>query len=795
MSRKSNRRARRGNVLVLTALFLVPIFAFVAMAVDLGLVALAQTQCQNAADLAALTGVRTVNGNAQNNFQSGTATSNAVTAAGNNYILSKAVDDDWLTIQLGTYSYDSTQQKFVANVGSVPNGQPPTLVKATVNYTGNYAFARALGMSGFNLTSTAIAVHRPRDISIVLDFSGSMNNESDLWNCETYLGTWNGTPNNPESVYPLFGHYSSASANLQQSSGNPLVGTCNISTSVLGMPPLVNDFVSSNRGVQPSTSAFTSAPDSYATVPAGDNYLLQNLNTGGSYAQTVADFNNGSTAKNATFESKGYAQYTGQASNGYTEGPRYWGKSFFIWPPDPKNDWRVKFFGTNDNTKLWDAGGNWRTPTAGGYTINYAAILNWIQNTGPNPFPSQLRAPRITYYASIPSDVPASAYNYANANEQIGNNDQRFWKEFIDFALGVWMAPGGATQTPGNPSCSYGPDFTWGTVQVSAPPGGASPKYMNYLDNPLRPRHRFWFGPMTMIQFILDAGIAPGTAHDISMFAAKMGIQAALQDIQTNHPNDLVALLLFSRPHFNGEPTDAGAFNSAQFSLGNDYSTMMNGLWYAPNSSTADIAPWDPNGLQCPHSHGDYDSNTTSNYGFMLAHNEFVSSSTAMPTGGNGRNGANRLVIFETDGMANCAADGGGTWDGTDYNIGGSSPINQWSGMAADQAVYTCARRLTALTTDNTNGPGFSTPSKPVIIHCIAFGAIFQTTAPASATAPAVTLLQTVSNYGQTTFPSSASDPTNGYKWCIGTLGQRQAKLQQAFQTIINGGVGVSLIQ
>jgi len=115
--------------------------------------------------------------------------------------------------------------------------------------------------------------------------------------------------------------------------------------------------------------------------------------------------------------------------------------------------------------------------------------------------------------------------------------------------------------------------------------------------------------------------------------------------------------------------------------------------------------------------------------------------------------------------------------------------------MAADQAVYNCARRLTALTTDTTNGPGFSTPSKPVIIQCIAFGAIFQPTAPASATSPAVTLLQTVSNYGQTNFPSSASDPNDGYKWCIGTLSQRQSKLQQAFQTIINGGVGVSLIQ
>ena len=32
------------------------------------------------------------------------------------------------------------------------------------------------------------------------------------------------------------------------------------------------------------------------------------------------------------------------AFNGYTQGPGYWGKTFFIWPPDPTNDWRKKYF-------------------------------------------------------------------------------------------------------------------------------------------------------------------------------------------------------------------------------------------------------------------------------------------------------------------------------------------------------------------------------------------------------------------------------------------------------------------
>lgn len=790
---------RRGNVLVLTVLGLIPFFALVALAVDLGVLSLAQTQCQNAADLAAMTGVRTLNGNTGNN--SSAAPTNALNMVGQNTILSAKVDPETVNIQLGRYVYDDTQQKFVPQIPG-PAGQNYTLVQATVNYTGSYAFAKVLGLNTYNLTATAQAVHRPRDVCIVLDFSGSMNNESDLWNCEGYLGNMIGTPNNTEAVFPLFGHYSSVgAANLQQTNNsNSLVGECNISQPAAGTPAMVNDFVQSGHGVSPSVSAFVSQPDSYSTNPQGDNYLFTNQNTGSNYAETVADVT-GSTARNSNFENNGYNYYTGAASSGYTMGPRYWGKTFFLWPPDPKNDWRSRFFidsttgqPLTDNTKLWDSGGHWKLPGSSTYTINYAAILNWLQTDGPIPFPSQLRAPRMLYYSYIPSDVPASAYNWSNSNIQITDSSQRFWKEYIDFTLGVWKDPIGNVQTPGNPSCSYGPDFTWGTIQISSPPGGG--KYMNYLDNPKRPRHRFWFGPMTMVQYISDCGLAPGTFHDISMFAAKIGIQSALQDIQTNHPNDLVSMILFSRPHFQNESVDAGAFNSAQYNLGNDYNTMMNGLWYAPNSTGIDVTPWDPNGLQCPHAHGDYDANTCSNYGFMLAHNQFYSDANlaAQNNGGLGRKGSNRLIIFETDGMANVAVDYSGSWNGQYYNIGGSTPLNQ-SGTNAATAVTDCVNRLVALTTDTVNGPGFSTPSKPVTIHCLAFGAIFQPDAPASYQSPAVSLLQSVSTAGQTVFPSSASDPANGYKWVVGDLPTRQAKLQQAFQTIMNSTVGVSLIQ
>ena len=53
-----------------------------------------------------------------------------------------------------------------------------------------------------------------------------------------------------------------------------------------------------------------------------------------------------------------------------------------------------------------------------------------------------------------------------------------------------------------------------------------------------------------------DTGIFPGVTTDVSMLPAKLGIQGALTDIQNNHPNDMVSMLMFSRPHYSGEPTE-----------------------------------------------------------------------------------------------------------------------------------------------------------------------------------------------------------------------------------------------
>src|SRR6185436_8232250 len=85
--------SRRGVVLILFVLCIVILFSFLALAIDLGLLALARTQCQNAADTAAMAGARALNGNTSNNSNNNYAAAQpaALSAAQVNGILGRTV--------------------------------------------------------------------------------------------------------------------------------------------------------------------------------------------------------------------------------------------------------------------------------------------------------------------------------------------------------------------------------------------------------------------------------------------------------------------------------------------------------------------------------------------------------------------------------------------------------------------------------------------------------------------------------------------------------------------------------
>src|SRR5262249_11569458 len=127
---KARWQRRRGAVLPLVALFIVILLGMVALAIDLGMVMLARTQCQNAADAAAMAGARALNGNTStNNNYTGAGTA-AVAAACSNTVLSQPVAASQVSVSIGSYSYDASTNSFVINPSSKPANENWTLAKA-----------------------------------------------------------------------------------------------------------------------------------------------------------------------------------------------------------------------------------------------------------------------------------------------------------------------------------------------------------------------------------------------------------------------------------------------------------------------------------------------------------------------------------------------------------------------------------------------------------------------------------------------------------------------------------------
>ncbi|MGD9646207.1 MAG: pilus assembly protein TadG-related protein [Pirellulales bacterium] len=833
-TRRSQRRTRRrGTALVLVVLALIPLMAFAALAIDLGLLAVARTQTQQAADAAAMSGARAINGNSANNNNYAAVSPTATVAATANSILGSQVLSSQLALDIGRYTYNSSAKRFEGQFPG-PTGENWSLVKATIsaNVSTSLAFSKVFNFGSTNMTATAMAAHRPRDVAVILDFSGSMRFASLV--ATPISGDRSG--NVEDTDYPQFGHYSSSSASMYTSSHTAPYIEPNISTTTSdNRAPIIEDFYTDANG----SPAFSRAPSSYKTTPGGDDHLHRNLDTG-SEASTLAQVLNLSSVNNATkdaqFEAQGYMAYGMRGSfSRYTQGPGYYGKTFFIWPPDPvngpdgqTNDWRKRYFeypGTNvgmdDNTRLWDSSGNWRSPSSSTYEIDYAAILNFIKNIGPNPFPSQMRSGRILYYDAIPDSI-SSSWPPSNQNE-------RFWKDYIDYVLGLMQTGSSSWDVICNGSnglTGYGADYTWGTVRINAKANltatGNPPTapYMRYDDNPRRPRLHFWFGPLTMIDFLGNYNMWgqvspyasrycwwPGTCHESPMYACKLGVRAGLIDAKDNHPNDMVSLIFFSAPKTSSGDTGSGRFNRVRVGLSRRYDDMIESLWYPPSTigdANATIRPYDSDNMDAPRAMG----GTCYAMPLMLAYNQFSGNtslqtySSGKPTGdagGNGRKGAQKIIIFETDGGANTTANASFTNSGSHnsyYNVrfnysnpNGSQYPNNVNGYSDNASTVTSqinsvCTQICALET--ASSPGYSSATKKVQIHCIGFGPQFDpATSGQSSRVATLNAMQVIGN---------VNDGMPSYKLVYGTESTMINNMQQAFTKILQNGIQISLI-
>ncbi len=205
------RSTRPGTFVPILALCATGLFGFVALAIDLGVLTIVRTECQNSADSGALAGARVLNNkDTATDNDSAIAKSTATTAVTNNVYMNTNFTSSNLPnagdVKVGLYDYDAGTQKFVATFPATKDaGKSWSAV--SVNITANQPtfFAKIFGINSMPTGAVAVAVHRPRDIAFVLDFTGSMGYDSSL-NWPNGSTTIEGLMN-PDPAYPKFGHY------------------------------------------------------------------------------------------------------------------------------------------------------------------------------------------------------------------------------------------------------------------------------------------------------------------------------------------------------------------------------------------------------------------------------------------------------------------------------------------------------------------------------------------------------------------------------------------------------------
>ena len=554
---------------------------------------------------------------------------------------------------------------------------------------------------------------------------------------------------------------------------------------------------------------------------AGNNYLSTSVNV---------SFWNGAALAAANQPSTYYAVCR-LFNRAYPGGAAWTSTSFSA-------DWRMRFFGTtNDNTVIFKSAGSLNPPgTAGMWPGNanptlatYNAILSWLTTT-TDPFPTQMRSGRIKYYGSIPSSITGTWPSY-------GSTDQRFWVEFMDHVLGFIQTSAGNYMdlsgiSSSNTMIGYGADFAWGTVATNSIPSATPQQYMNYTDNPARPLLRHWFSPIMMVDYLHNCNMyenqvgnwflmQPANSYEAPLYTAKQAFVAAVTTMQNNHPNDWFSVVPYSWPRTF--PTDVGRLNCVSCPLGTNYSYATSALLFPFSTINADGSP---NGTEvtpydADHSTGSIpssnfvdvnrgDGDTCFAMGLMLAYNQFAVTPTSdstlrsyvgntpitFPTGmagGMGRNGAQKVVIFETDGMANCTATANLVNNGTysyyairyDMNKPATSEYpSTFPSFINDPNVLNQVYSLV-----QTMSSTYGTTRNPFKLYTVGFGPVFQGPDAASA----LSTLQTMQFYGGT--QGNISTPLASNQIITGTGAQMSANMISTFTSILENGVQIALIK
>jgi Flp pilus assembly protein TadG len=180
---------RRGAILVLAAIMLIVVMGLLALSVDVGYMMNVKTELKRATDAAALAGAGAlIDGADAAKLQSldfmlrNPVGSQVLTEEENREALLR----EWLAqhpdaFQVAVGQWDPDTRTFAENEDL------PSTIRVVANRTGvPLFFGRVFGQDSFDIRAESIARYQPRDIALVLDFSASMNDDSELRRISEY---------------------------------------------------------------------------------------------------------------------------------------------------------------------------------------------------------------------------------------------------------------------------------------------------------------------------------------------------------------------------------------------------------------------------------------------------------------------------------------------------------------------------------------------------------------------------------------------------------------------------------
>jgi hypothetical protein len=178
-------RKRRGNVIVLSAFLMIVVMAMAAFSVDVGYICLMRGEIQRAVDAAALAGAAELQYGVPEAKEKAkeylvrNPVGSSISVVSEQWNLEEATDEfndkhaKGLTMMVG--NWNPTTRSFEESESL------PSSLNVSMEYPNlPFFFGRVLGRDTFTVRGEATAMFQPRDIMVVLDYSASMNDDSEF---------------------------------------------------------------------------------------------------------------------------------------------------------------------------------------------------------------------------------------------------------------------------------------------------------------------------------------------------------------------------------------------------------------------------------------------------------------------------------------------------------------------------------------------------------------------------------------------------------------------------------------